>query len=296
MINIRQIDTEKRNIQTKDIDKVSTKEIMIMINNQDQTIANNVLKSVDSISDVVDEAVKIIKKGGKVFYIGAGTSGRLGILDASEMMPTFGEKDFFVGIIAGGEKAIQFPVEHSEDDENQAIIDLKNNNFTKNDLLIGIAASGRTPYVVSAINYANSLNSSTASISTSLNSEIGKIAKIKIDVYVGPETITGSTRMKSGTAQKMILNMISTGTMVSLGKTYSNYMVDLVPTNEKLVQRSINMISNILEISLKQATEIFYKSNKSVSISILMYKKNMSLSEVKELLKKNKFKKLRELI
>lgn len=281
-MDINKISTEKRNEDTKNIDIVSTIEMLEMINKEDQKVAIAVENQKQNIAKAIDLCFEAIRDGGRVVYIGAGTSGRLGILDASEIFPTFGESKLFVGLIAGGEKAIRSSVESAEDNENEPINDLEKINFSKKDVLVGIAASGRTPYVVFGINYANSRGAKTISISTAKNSDISKLAIIPIEVVVGAETIMGSTRMKSGTAQKMILNSISTGVMVKLGKTFSNIMVDLKPTNEKLIERAINMIKFITKTNYKESKELFQKSKGNVKIAIVMHYMNLSYLDAKE--------------
>lgn len=285
---ISKLSTEMQNKETEKIDQLNTLGMLTMINKQDSTIHDSVQKELDNITLVTDKAFKTIKQGGRLVYIGAGTSGRLGVLDASEMPPTFGvDSNTIIAVIAGGDPALRNPIENAEDDTQQSIIDLEEIQFTKNDMLIGIAASGRTPYVVSALEWANKLGADTASISTSSDSIIGKIAKYKIEVIVGPETITGSTRMKSGTAQKLVLNMISSTIMIKLGKVYKNWMVDVKATNEKLYLRAINMIMEITGTDEKNASKVFEESGQSVKVSIIMITKQINNFEAKELLEKN---------
>lgn len=204
------------------------------------------------------------------------------------MPPTFNVKnDLIIGIIAGGEKALRNPIEGAEDSKTQSIKDLKKIKFNKKDFLIGIAASGRTPYVISAIEHANEIGASSASISTSKDSEIGKIAKIKIEPVIGAEPITGSTRMKSGTAQKLVLNMISTGTMVKLGKVYKNWMIDVKASNEKLIERTINIVKEITGADRELIIKTLSKSDYSPKISVVMIMKEISFSEAKKLIDDN---------
>jgi N-acetylmuramic acid 6-phosphate etherase len=233
--------TEMRNPNSTYIDKDSTEQILEIINNEDQTVpkALSSPKIIKTIASLVDAVVNSFQQDGRLFYIGAGTSGRLGILDASECVPTFGVEPTMVqGIIAGGTKAITASVEGAEDSLTLAPQDLKQRNLNSNDIVIGIAASGRTPYVISALQYAHKIGCKTGSISCNPNAEMSKYADFPIEAVVGPEVVTGSTRMKSGTAQKLLLNMISTTSMIRLGKTYSNLMVDVQPMNHKLVERS----------------------------------------------------------
>lgn len=272
MVNIKKISTENRNPNTTNIDTASTIEILKMINNEDKSVASAVEISLSQIEKVVDKAVEAIKNGGRVIYVGAGTSGRIGVLDASECPPTFNvDKDLFMGIIAGEDKALRISSEGLEDSLEEAIKDMKKINLNKKDLLIGIAASGRTPYTISALEYANSLNANTACITTSENTYISKVAKLPIEAITGPETITGSTRMKSGTAQKMIVNMISTSTMIKLGKVYENLMIDVKMSNEKLISRGIGIVMHSTGCDKQIAKEaiIKYNSPKIASFAIL---------------------------
>ncbi len=237
---------------------------------------------------MIDEAYEVLSNSGRLFYIGAGTSGRLGVLDASEMPPTFNvPNDMIIGIIAGGDHALRNPIEGAEDSTDLCIDDLKKYSFNEKDMLIGIAASGRTPYVVSGLEYANSIGAKTASIATSSNSKIGQVANIAIDAVVGAETITGSTRMKSGTAQKLILNMISTSVMVKLGKVYQNWMIDVKASNEKLVERAINMVMTITGVEREQALEALNSSNFSPKHSVVMIIKNATYEEASRLIDEN---------
>lgn len=287
-IKLDKISTEQRNKSTLNIDTVSTLEMVKMINDQDKLVANAVLLNAEAISKIIDKGSSTISNGGRIIYMGAGTSGRLGILDASEIFPTFGEADLFIGLIAGGKKAIQTPVENAEDNEEFAIEDLKSIKFNKKDLLIGIAASGRTPYVISGLNYANGLGAVTGSISTSKDTKISKIASISIEAVVGAETITGSTRMKSGTAQKLILNTISTGIMIKLNKVYSNLMVDIKPTNLKLIERSIKMIMSITNADKETSKKAFEDSGNNVKIASVMIMLSLTKEQAQEQLLKNK--------
>lgn len=248
------------------------------------------------MAEAIDAAYEVLKSGNRVFYIGAGTSGRLGVLDASEMPPTFNvPNDMIIGIIAGGDKALRNPIEGAEDSTTLVIDDLKKYNFNGNDLLVGIAASGRTPYVKAGLTYAKELGAKTVSLSTSSNSEIGQIADITIDAVTGPETITGSTRMKSGTAQKMVLNMISTGSMVKLGKVYKNWMIDVKASNEKLFERAINMVMEISGEERSLCISALEQCNYSPKLAIVMILKNITANDAKELLANNN-EKLSEVI
>ena len=294
-MKVKQNSIEKSNYKTKDIDIVTTKEIVKMINNEDKRVAHAVAKEEQKIAKVIDLGVSLIKKGGRIIYIGAGTSGRIGVLDASEIPPTFGEKDKFIGLIAGGDKALRFSIENAEDNKKLAISDLKKVNASKNDLIIGIAASGTTPYVISALEYAKQIGSYSVSIATSKKTIITSLSTIGIEIDVGFEVIAGSTRMKSGTAQKMTLNTISTGIMVKLGKTYSNLMIDLQSTNSKLEKRAIDIIAFVAKCDHKIASDTFKNANKNVKLSIIMITKKISKEKAQMLLAKSN-KSLRQIL
>ena len=232
MIDLSHMTTETRNKNTMELSKMTSLEIISEMNREDENVPKAIHKVLPVIAEVVDWCVEALSQGGRIFYMGAGTSGRLGVLDAAECPPTFGvSPDMVVGLIAGGEKAFIKAIEGAEDSVELGEKDLRYHNLTSNDVVIGIAASGRTPYVIGGLRYANSIGCNTASISCNVGSEIGKIAKKKIEVVVGPEVLTGSTRLKAGTAQKLILNMISTASMVGIGKCYENLMVDVMQTN-----------------------------------------------------------------
>lgn len=263
--------TESINEKSKKIDRVGTKKIIEIINNEDKKVALAVEKENESIAQAVDLITSALKNGGRLIYMGAGTSGRLGILDASECPPTYGVSSELVqGLIAGGEKAIRNSIENAEDSKEEAVKQLQKINFSKNDFLVGIAASGSTPYVIGGLEYAKSRDAKTAALSCNPNSEIAKIADISIAPIVGPEVVTGSTRMKAGTAQKMVLNMLSTATMIKLGKVYKNYMVDLQVKNKKLAERAKNMIMEVSEVSYEKAEEYLEKTDYNVKLSIMM--------------------------
>ena len=238
----------------EDIEKMSTEEILGAINKEDQKVALSIKSVLPQIKEFVDSAAARMKEGGRLFYIGAGTSGRLGILDASECPPTYGvSPDLVVGLIAGGDQAIRRSVEHAEDDVKQAWIDLNQYGIDQLDTLVGIAASGTTPYVLGGIKDARDNGLLTAGITCNPGSPIGLACQIPVEVGVGPEFITGSTRMKSGTAQKMILNMISTSLMVKLGKVKGNKMVDMQLSNDKLKKRAIRILQQQIGMSEEEA-------------------------------------------
>jgi N-acetylmuramic acid 6-phosphate etherase len=242
-VNLNVLDTEQTNLNSQNIDRMETPDILRVINREDQTVALAVEKILPAVGELVDRIYERMLRGGRVIYIGAGTSGRLGVLDSSECPPTYGvDASLIQGIIAGGFGALIKAKEGAEDDPELARKDLIQVGLTRNDTVIGLAASGRTPYVIGGLDYANEIGAYTGAISCVHNAEISEHAEIGIEAVVGPEVVTGSTRMKAGTAQKMILNMISTSLMIKCGKVYKNLMVDVQPTNEKLVERAKRII------------------------------------------------------
>lgn len=269
-MNLNQLDTEQSNPDSLHIDEMSTIDILTTINNEDQKVALAVKDVLPQISIAVDCIYHQMCKGGRLIYIGAGTSGRLGVLDASECPPTYGVNSTLVqGLIAGGKEALTEAIEGAEDSQELAVEDLKTIHLTDKDVVCGIAASGRTPYVISALQYAHTIGSETVSICCVRNGEISKYSNYPIEVITGPEVITGSTRMKAGTAQKLILNMISTSVMIKRGKVYKNLMVDLQPTNEKLKTRAINIVSQSLDCSEEESIRLLTKCHYNVKIAIL---------------------------
>lgn len=242
------------------LDKMTISELLTNINNEDKTVPFAVEKAILQIEKLVLKIVEKLQEGGRLFYIGAGTSGRLGVLDASECPPTFGvSHDLVIGLIAGGDNAIRKAVEFAEDSKNQAWLDLKAYNISPKDVVIGIAASGTTPYVVAGLENCNKNNIITACITCNKNSPLSNTAKFPIEVIVGPEFVTGSSRMKAGTAQKLVLNMISTSVMIQLGKIKGNKMVDMQLSNNKLVDRGTNMVMKELNISYERANKLLDK-------------------------------------
>lgn len=240
-----------------DLEQVSVRELLEDINREDRKVAEAVGKVIPQIEQLVNEIVKRMERGGRLFYLGAGTSGRLGVLDASEIPPTFGVPDtWIIGLIAGGDKALRNPVESAEDDEDKGWETLQSHHINKNDTVIGIAASGTTPYVIGALRKAREQGILTASIACNPDSPMAQVAAITIEPVVGPEFVTGSTRMKSGTAQKMILNMISTATMIRLGRVKGNRMVNMQLTNQKLIDRGARMLMDELQLDYEQAKQI----------------------------------------
>lgn len=271
--------TTEQDSYYNDLEKMSVAELLHGINKEDKSVPYAVEKAIPAIEKVVNVIVEKIRNGGRLFYIGAGTSGRLGILDASECPPTYGVPfDMVVGIIAGGDQAIRKAVENAEDNREQAWKDLMNYNISNKDVVVGIAASGTTPYVIGGLRKANENGLETACIVCNENSLVAAEAKYPIEVIVGPEFVTGSTRMKSGTAQKLVLNMISTAAMIRLGRVKGNKMVDMQLTNEKLVGRAVNMVMQSTNLDEKSAQKLLDKYG-SVRKAIENASKNTAQSE-----------------
>lgn len=263
--------TESRNANSTNLDLMNAKEICQLMNNEDKNVPLAISKELDKIAKLVDIVAKAFEDGHKLFYIGAGTSGRLGVLDASECPPTFGvSKDMVIGLIAGGDYALRNAVEKAEDNKRYGADDLSTCNLQSGDVVIGLAASGRTPYVIGGLEYAKEIGCITGSISCNKNSEIGKIADIAIEVIVGPEVLTGSSRLKAGTSQKLICNMITTGAMILNGKSYYNLMVDVVQSNEKLNVRAENIVMEATGVDRKYAREVINKADGVVKTAIVM--------------------------
>lgn len=271
--------TEARNPNSSEIDQLSTFDMMTLINREDQSVALAVEKELPRISAAVDAIAECFAKGGRLFYIGAGTSGRLGVLDASECPPTFSvAPELFQGIIAGGDSALRRSSEHSEDSPEEGRRDLQARGFTTHDSLIGIAASGRTPYVIGAMEYANELDALTIALTCVPGSVMERLARIAITPVTGPEVLTGSTRMKAGTATKLALNMISTGVMVRTGAVYGNLMVNLQPTNAKLVDRAERIIVAATDCDREIASKLL-KETGSVKVAIAMLRLGINHDE-----------------
>ncbi|MGB1287482.1 MAG: N-acetylmuramic acid 6-phosphate etherase [Aggregatilineales bacterium] len=278
--------TEQANPGTQDIDKLDTLAMVQRINEQDKTVAEAVEKALPQIANAIDVIVRQLQGGGRLIYLGAGTSGRLGILDAVECVPTYGTPPERVqGILAGGDKAIKHSVEGAEDEFDGGRRDLEAIHFSAQDVLVGIAASGRTPYVLGAIAYAQSLTAPTIGIACNVPSALLDAADIAIGVAVGAEVIAGSTRMKAGTAQKMVMNMLSTGSMIKLGKVYGNLMVDVQVTNEKLAQRARSLIMQIADVDEVRADVLLAESGNQVKTAIVMAKRNVNVEDAAILLK-----------
>lgn len=291
MINIHGLTTEKNNENTKNIDQLSAEEIVELINQEDVKVAKAVGAEKVAIAKAIDAVAERFEQSGRIVYIGAGSSGRMGTLDAVELTPTYSVPPTRAfGILAGGKQAMYSAIEGAEDSAELAIEDLQAVDLSVNDIVIGIAASGRTPYTISAIAYGNKIGALTIAITSNKDSEMAKIAQISIAPIVGPEVIMGSTRMKAGTAQKMVANMISTGAMIKVGKVYKNYMVHVQPTNEKLVIRSIGIISNITGANKEEAERLLKESDNNVAVAIVMYEGKTTKEIAKQALKKVKDK------
>ncbi len=274
MVDISKITTERRNDSTRNIDIVSTCEMLKMINDEDKKVPLAVESAITQIAEVVDVVTEAFRNGGRLFYVGAGTSGRLGVLDASEVPPTFGvTNQMVIGIIAGGDRALRHAIEGAEDSKEEAIKTLKKHKLKASDVVIGIAASGVTPYAIGAVEYANKIGAASGCITTSHDSEIAKIAAHPIEAITGAEPLTGSTRMKSGTAQKLILNMITTASMVKLGKVYENLMIDVQMSNNKLVSRARLIVMEVTGVNVETAEEYLekYGSVKHAIFAILSH-------------------------
>ncbi|MGG4038379.1 N-acetylmuramic acid 6-phosphate etherase [Heyndrickxia ginsengihumi] len=282
-MDLEKLTTEQRNKSTMNLDTLSTIDILRLMNEEDQSVPLSVRKELPQIEKVVEAAKRSFQQGGHLIYIGAGTSGRLGVLDAAECVPTFSADPSMVqGLIAGGISAMTVAVEGVEDSFMLGEEDLKRIHLTEKDTVIGIAASGRTPYVIGALDYAKKVGAATASLACNKDAEISKHADINIEVQVGPEVLTGSTRLKSGTAQKLVLNMISTAAMIGIGKVYKNLMVDVKPTNSKLVERSKSIIMQATDCSYEEAEQAFREADENVKLAIVMVLTNLSKEEAKQ--------------
>ncbi|USD60949.1 N-acetylmuramic acid 6-phosphate etherase [Vibrio sp. SCSIO 43140] len=268
---LSQLVSEGRNPETMDIDLLSSEQILVRMNQQDSLVPLAVEKVIPDIAKAVDAITDAFKQGGRLLYVGAGTSGRLGVLDASECPPTFGtDPDMVVGIIAGGKDAMFKAKEGAEDDPVLGAQDLKDIALSDKDVVVGIAASGRTPYVIGALEYTNEVGATSVALSCNPASDIANIANIAISPVVGPEALTGSTRLKSGTAQKLVLNMLTTASMIRLGKSYQNLMVDVKATNAKLVARATRIVMQATECHKEAASKALKETNYDVKLSILM--------------------------
>lgn len=271
VVDLAKMETEKQNPNTMNLDEMSIKDALIIMNKEDRKVAEAIEEVIPEIEQAVAMIIQQLKKGGRLIYMGAGTSGRLGVLDAAECPPTFGTpKEMVVGLIAGGERAFTEAIEGSEDSFEMGKEDLVNLDLNENDVVVGLAASGRTPYVIGGLRYGNEINVPTIAVSCNKDSEIGAVATIAIEASAGPEILTGSTRLKAGSTQKMILNMLSTLSMVGIGKVYKNLMVDVQPTNEKLVSRAENIVMKATDADRKTAKEKLQESGGKVKTAIIM--------------------------
>ncbi len=285
MVDLAKLSTESQNENTVDLDIMTPLQIARTMNDEDKKVAEAIEKVLPDIATAIKWGSESLKKGGRIIYMGAGTSGRLGVLDAVECPPTFGvSPDVVVGLMAGGERAFVRAVEGAEDSHTLCEEELKNAGLTSKDLVVGLAASGRTPYVIYGLRYAKNIGARTVSISCNKNSEIGNEAELAIEAVTGAEVLTGSTRLKAGTAQKMILNMISTGSMVSIGKVYKNYMVDVQQTNEKLHVRAENIVMDVTGVSREKADEKLRLADGKVKTAIVMILKSCDCSTADELI------------
>lgn len=283
--------TEQRNPNSMHVDSLSALEIVQLMNQEDKQVPLAIEKCLSQIAQAVECIVAAFQQGGRLVYIGAGTSGRLGVLDASECPPTFGVSPEMVkGIIAGGERALRHPIEGAEDSKAQAVVDLQTIHFSSKDVLVGIAASGRTPYVIGALEYAKSLGSVTASIASNPNSAMANIVDIAIDTVVGPEVLTGSSRLKSGTAQKLVLNMLTTASMILMGKCYQNLMVDVQASNEKLKARAIRIVMQATDCDKTLAEETLKQADQNAKLAIMMILSGLDRAQAETLLEKHQGK------
>lgn len=289
MIDLYNLDTEKQNPATASIDTCSTEQILSLINDEDKRVAFAVEKALPQIAAAVEIITAALQNGGRLIYIGSGTSGRLGIIDAVECPPTYGTSpDLVLGLIAGGSNAIYRAKEGAEDNPSAGADDLKNISFTSKDIVVGITASGRTPYVIGALTYASEIGAKTISLSCSGNAAVSKIANVSIEVICGPEVITGSTRMKAGTAQKMVLNMLSTATMIKLGKVYHNLMIDVKATNKKLQARALSIVKQATGADEASCQKALASAQGSARVAIFLLLTQLDYTEAISILNANK--------
>ena len=279
------LNTEQQNKKSLEIDSMEISEILRTINNEDASIANAVRMGLPEIEETINYAVSSVKNDGRIFYVGAGTSGRLGVLDASEIPPTFSaSNDIFIGIISGGDKALRKSVEGAEDSEDAGFRDIEHFNLDENDTVIGISCSGAASYVISALDHANEKGAKTVYLVTNPSPHLMTNVNTLICIDTGPEIITGSTRMKAGTATKMILNMISTTTMIKLGKVYGNLMVDLMAVNKKLIDRGTRIIMQLTGLDYGAANKQLEEADRSVKLALVMQHHDCSLEDGKKIL------------
>ena len=288
MDDISKLMTEQVNDRSKDIETQSIGEILRYMNDENRKITDAIEQCIPEIEEVTAGVVSAFEKGGRLIYLGAGTSGRLGVLDASECPPTFGvSPDMVVGLIAGGDYALRNAIEGAEDDETIAEEQLRALNLVKEDVVVGISASGRTPYVAAGLAYANKVGCFTGAISNSPDALISKVASVGIEAITGPEVVTGSTRMKAGTAQKIILNMITTTAMIQVGKIFKGYMVDVQPTNQKLKQRATNILAKVTNLSQEEARKVLEDNHFDLKVAIISQLHHISVEEAEKLLRDN---------
>lgn len=286
-----QMITEQRNPNSMQIDRASALEIVQLINNEDKLVPLAIEKCLPQIAQAVEKIVAAFQQGGRLVYMGAGTSGRLGVLDASECPPTYGvSPEMVVGLIAGGERALRHPIEGAEDNREQGKLDLQAIEFSAKDVLVGIAASGRTPYVLGGLDYAKELGAVTISIASNPNSAMATLADIAIETLVGAEVLTGSSRMKSGTAQKLVLNMLTTASMILIGKCYQNLMVDVQASNEKLRARAIRIVMQATECSKETAEKMLQTADGNAKLAIMMILGNLDKESAVKILQENQGK------
>ena len=280
---IKKLKTEQRNPATLDVDLLPTLDMVRMLNDQNRVLVDAVDEQAEQIAKAIELITERMQRGGRLIYLGAGTSGRLGVMDASEIPSTFSmDPEGVVGVIAGGEVATRRAVEYVEDDALAAVEQLKELGLYQNDVVCGIAASGRTPYVIGGLDYAKSVGAGTISVANNKHSEIGRHADVAIEVETGPEALSGSTRLKAGTAQKMVLNLLSTGTMIQQGKTYSNLMVDVKATNEKLQARCLNILREIFPaVEDDRLAEALARANGSVKLAAVIIKTGLPVEQAR---------------
>lgn len=288
-LDIGHLTTETNNEETSNIDRVATLEMVRMINAQDKLVAEAVEKELSYIAQAIDYIAESFKKDGRLIYFGAGTSGRLGVLDASECPPTFGtDKEMVQGYIAGGDYALRNPIEGAEDDYEAGAKMIEDLSITDKDVVVGITASGRTKYVIGAIDAANKKGCITIGVCNNLESDLHKACKVTIAPIVGPEVVQGSTRLKSGTSQKLVLNMLTTGAMIKIGKVYKNYMVDMKASNEKLLDRAVRLVTETTEVNYERALEVLKQCNFHVKTAIVMIQEECDAEKATQLLEEAK--------
>ncbi|VYU02269.1 N-acetylmuramic acid 6-phosphate etherase [Clostridium paraputrificum] len=286
-VKISHLVTERRNLRTMELDEMSINDFLKVMNEEDSSVAQSVKEVIPQIEFAVKNIIASLNNQGRLIYIGSGTSGRLGVLDSVECPPTFGTTNEVIGLIAGGQEAFVKAKEGAEDSKEHGASDIVNAGVSNKDVVVGIAASGRTPHTIGALEKAKEIGAFTVALSCNPNSEIGKIADVAIEVEVGPEVITGSTRLKAGTAQKLVLNMISTASMIGVGKTYQNLMVDVKPTNEKLIERSKQIIMEATGCCYEEACKKFEESGRECKVAIIMILLSCNKDQAKDKLVKS---------